>query len=138
MATTQTTNYGLVKPTAGTGELVSVQAHLDDNWDKIDQDMNRYDWQIFTANGTWNKPARCKRVEVIVVGGGGSGGGTAATSTSQVAGSGGGGGGGSPLVSVPPVPPPVEPPPDPLQLKMASTSKGTTRNETSRVPISSW
>jgi len=94
VATTQTTNYGLVKPTAGTGELVSVQAHLDDNWDKIDQDMNRYDWQVFSVTGTWNKPARCKRVEVIVVGGGGSGGGTAATSTSQVAGSGGGGGGG--------------------------------------------
>lgn len=94
MTTTQTANYGLVKPTAGSGEPVSVQAHLDDNWDKIDQDMNRFDEQRFTASGTWNKPARCRFVEVQVIGAGGSGGGTTATGAGQSA-CGGGGGGGS-------------------------------------------
>lgn len=32
--------------------------------------------QVFTSSGTWNKPARCKKVEVIVVGGGGAGAGS--------------------------------------------------------------
>src|SRR6266498_1916219 len=94
MTTTSTTNYGFVKPTAGTGEPVSVQAHLDDNWDKDDQDMNRFDRQVFTATGTWNKPARCKRVLVQVIGGGGGSGGVGATASGQVAESGAGGGGG--------------------------------------------
>src|SRR6266498_3135174 len=94
MTTTSTTNYGFVKPTAGTGEPVSVQAHLDDNWDKVDQDMNRFDRQVFTATGTWNKPARCKRVLVQVIGGGGGSGGVGATASGQVAESGAGGGGG--------------------------------------------
>lgn len=94
MAETSTTNYGLVKPTAGTNEPVDVTQHLDDNWDKIDQDMNRFDEQRFTASGTWNKPARCKRVEVEVQGGGASGGGAAATGISQIALAGGGAGGG--------------------------------------------
>lgn len=31
--------------------------------------------QVFTANGTWNKPAGINRVRVLVVGGGGGGGG---------------------------------------------------------------
>ena len=30
--------------------------------------------QVFTSNGTWNKPAKCKKVEVVVVGGGGAAG----------------------------------------------------------------
>src|SRR5689334_2895864 len=94
MTTTQTPNYLLVKPTAGTGEPVSVQAHLDDNWDKIDQDMNRFDRQVFSANGTWNKPARAKRVVCKVIGAGGSGGGTAATGAGAAACAGAGGGGG--------------------------------------------
>lgn len=94
MATTQTSNYSLVKPTAGTAEPVSVQSHIDDNWDKIDQDMNRFDRQIFSVTGTWNRPARAKRVIVRVVGAGGGGGGVAATTGAQWAQSGGGGGGG--------------------------------------------
>lgn len=94
MTTTQTTNYGFVKPVAGSGELVSVQAHLDDNWDKVDQDMGRFDRQVFTSTGTWNKPARAKRVKVVVVGGGGGSGGIAATAAGQISLSAGAGAGG--------------------------------------------
>ncbi len=36
MATTSTARLQLLKPTPGTGELVNVQADLNDNWDKID------------------------------------------------------------------------------------------------------
>jgi hypothetical protein len=36
MATSSTAKLGLVKPTPGTGEAVDVQAHLNDNWDKLD------------------------------------------------------------------------------------------------------
>lgn len=43
--------------------------------------------QIFTASGTWTKPAGCRAVEVKLVGGGGSGG------NSTSGGTGGGGGG---------------------------------------------
>lgn len=50
--------------------------------------------QVYTASGTWTKPAGLKRVKVTIVGGGGGGGGAAATAAGQVsAGSGGGGGG---------------------------------------------
>lgn len=36
MAITSTARLQLVKPTPGTGEDVSVQEHLNDNWDKVD------------------------------------------------------------------------------------------------------
>lgn len=36
MSTTTTARFNLVKPVAGSGEPVDVQAHLDDNWDKVD------------------------------------------------------------------------------------------------------
>jgi hypothetical protein len=75
-------------------DSVNPVTDLDDNWDKVDQDMNRFDVQIFTASGTWNKPTRCKRVVVEVVGGGGSGGGAGTTGAGQAACAGGGGGGG--------------------------------------------
>lgn len=47
--------------------------------------------QVFTASGTYTKPAGLKRVKVTVVGGGGNGGGASANN----AGGGGGGGGAS-------------------------------------------
>lgn len=46
--------------------------------------------QVFTASGTWTKPAGISKVKVTVVGGGGGGGGG---NTGDVGGSGGGGGG---------------------------------------------
>ncbi len=36
MSSTTTTRLGLVKPTAGSGELVNIQTQLNDNWDKLD------------------------------------------------------------------------------------------------------
>lgn len=52
------------------------------------------DVQIFTADGTWNKPAGAKYVEIEVLGGGGGGGGATAASASQHScGTGGGAGG---------------------------------------------
>lgn len=39
MASTTTSRYGLVKPTAGTAEPVNVTTQLDDNWDKVDLNL---------------------------------------------------------------------------------------------------
>jgi hypothetical protein len=50
--------------------------------------------QIFTSDGTWNRPSGCRKVLVEVLGGGGGGGGCAGTAGSQGAAGGGGGGGG--------------------------------------------
>lgn len=55
--------------------------------------------QIFTSNGTWNKPTGCNAVHVICIGGGGGGGGAATTGAGQAS-VGGGGAGGSRAESV--------------------------------------
>lgn len=49
--------------------------------------------QVFTASGTWTKPANLKRIKVTIVGGGGAGGGAAATAAGEGSVGGGGGGG---------------------------------------------
>lgn len=87
-----TPNYQFLQPDPN--DFVNVITQLNDNFAKVDQDMNRFDWNIFTASGTWTKPARCKRVEVIVVGGGSSGGGCGATAGGQSSSGTGGAGGG--------------------------------------------
>lgn len=87
-----TPNYQLLQP--DDDDFVDVVTQLNDNWTRIDQDMNRFDVQIFTGAGTWTKPARCKRVICEVIGGGGAGGGSGATAGGQAACGGGGGGGG--------------------------------------------
>lgn len=87
-----TPNYQLLQPDPA--DFVNVTTQIDDNLTKIDQDMNRFDVQVFTATGTWTKPARCKRVDVEVQGGGGGSGGCAATGAGQTALTGGGGAGG--------------------------------------------
>src|SRR5690606_16179556 len=50
--------------------------------------------QVFTSNGTWNKPAGCTTVYVICIGGGGGGGSGRKGAVSTIRGGGGGGGGG--------------------------------------------
>ncbi len=50
--------------------------------------------QVFSASGTWTKPANMVYAVVELVGGGGGGGGAAATAAAQCATGGGGGGGG--------------------------------------------
>jgi hypothetical protein len=56
------------------------------------------DTQIFTANGTWTKPAGAKWVHYILIGGGGGGGSGYRGATSTIRGGGGGGGGGGCVV----------------------------------------
>lgn len=56
--------------------------------------------QVFTAGGTWTKPAGLKRVKVTVVGGGGGSGGCAATVAAQAAAAAGGGGGGTSIKTI--------------------------------------
>jgi hypothetical protein len=51
--------------------------------------------QVFTANGTWTKPAGITRVQMYVLGGGGGGGGTANSAATEWTAAGGGGGGGT-------------------------------------------
>ena len=48
---------------------------------------------VFTANGTWSRPAECKYIQVFVTSAGGGGGGAGGSSGNPAGGNGGGGGG---------------------------------------------
>lgn len=56
--------------------------------------------QVFTANGTWTKPANLVRARITVIGGGGAGGGGPAAGAGQEGAGGGGGGGGYSIKTV--------------------------------------
>lgn len=66
------------------------------------QELGYRSTQVFTANGTWTKPAGLKRVKVTVVAGGGAGGSCAATGAAPNAVSAGGGAaGGAAIKTIP-------------------------------------
>lgn len=69
-------------------DLRRVERHDGTSW--VDKAVSQ---QVFTAGGTWSKPAGAKSVRVQVQGGGGAGGGAAVTAASQVSGGAGGQGG---------------------------------------------
>lgn len=101
MATT-TAFLGLRKPAktggvVGKGDLIDAVADIGDNMEIIDDylagPVGTASVTVFTASGTWNKPAGTKTVRVRVIGGGGAGGGVPVTTASRAIGGGGGGGG---------------------------------------------
>jgi hypothetical protein len=98
----QITDPGNTKQSEGWAEAEKPSAHhmnwiqnLHGKWiDYLSEKASLRNVQVFTADGTWNKPSWCEAVRVIVVGGGGGGGGVQGTSGSGEAAASGGGGGG--------------------------------------------
>jgi len=72
----------------------------DATWATLSASGQLIDMQVFTASGTWTKPAGTGKVIVEVIGGGG-GGGSTVTTTRRGAGGGGGGGYSKKLVTSP-------------------------------------
>lgn len=95
------TNAHTTKPIRLIGSVKAINSNP--NWGTISSTENimtrKYQWgsrQIFTASGTWTKPAGAKAFFVQAIGGGGGGGGAdgnSGTAANVSAGSGGGGGG---------------------------------------------
>lgn len=72
---------------------VRIWEHLEALAEDVDLLVRVPKVDVFTASGTWTKPAGAHKIMVELVGGGGAGGGSTATSTGQY-GFGDGGGGG--------------------------------------------
>lgn len=93
MGTTTTPNKALVMP----DDVGEPAPNWTDQWQanaaKLDKGINKVTRQVFTATGTWNKPAGLMFAEVEVQAASGSGGGVATTVAGQSAEGGGGGGG---------------------------------------------
>ncbi|MFF7966769.1 hypothetical protein ACFZC3_15555 [Streptomyces sp. NPDC007903] len=89
---TQQTPNGITYPEAT--DHARIWEHLQTLAGSIDPQLGAANRQIFTASGTWTKPAAAKAVRVIVIGGGGGGGGVPAGTSGQGACGGGAGGGG--------------------------------------------
>ncbi|MGH7791733.1 MAG: hypothetical protein ACREOB_05395 [Thermodesulfobacteriota bacterium] len=93
MGTTTTGSKGLIKPD-GNEPASNWPTQWSSGADILDLTINKIQVDVFTANGTWNKPAGTKYAIARVQAGGGGSGGTAATTVTQGAQAGGGGGGG--------------------------------------------
>lgn len=81
--------------TLGAGESCVVLCAGGTAWRTIGRAVSNGEFrsqQVFTASGTWNKPAGLKRAKVTVVGGGGAGGSITYSDLSSGAAGGGGGG----------------------------------------------
>jgi hypothetical protein len=72
-------------------DTLGIEFYTGSAWSTVSKDAQV---QVFTAGGTWTKPANARQAKARLVGGGGAGGGAAATAAGQYAcGSGGGAGG---------------------------------------------
>lgn len=85
-------------PYLGLGDAPDIAKGLQDLATAVDTHLTRMDTQetqqVFTADGTYTKPAGLKAVRVRVQGGGGGGGAAGGTVAAQASCGGGGGGGG--------------------------------------------
>lgn len=87
--------YGL--PFLERGDAPAIDTATEDLALSVETQLTRMDivptMQLFTASGTYTKPANLKAVRVRVIGGGGAGGASGTTNSTQGSAGGGGGGG---------------------------------------------
>jgi hypothetical protein len=85
----------LAIPSTGTAALDHFEFAADvENFYRVTQTSLEHTVDVFTASGTWNKPAGIVALKVTAIGGGGGGGGAATTAAGQCSGGNGGGSGG--------------------------------------------